>query len=59
MARRLKILLIAEETAGVQALQMLAGSSHHIVAVMTRGVGGIAVGATVAGVASRLGYRLL
>jgi methionyl-tRNA formyltransferase len=37
---------------------MLAGSPHEVVAVMTRGVGGMAVGATVAGVASRLGYRL-
>jgi UDP-4-amino-4-deoxy-L-arabinose formyltransferase/UDP-glucuronic acid dehydrogenase (UDP-4-keto-hexauronic acid decarboxylating) len=58
MARRLRILLIAEEAAGVQALQMLAGSPHEVVAVMTRGAGGMAVGATVAGVASRLGYRL-
>jgi methionyl-tRNA formyltransferase len=56
--RRLKILLIAEEAAGVQTLRMLAGSSHDVVAVMTRGVGMGAVGATVAGVASRLGYRL-
>jgi methionyl-tRNA formyltransferase len=56
--RRLRILLIAEEAAGVQTLRMLAGSSHEVVAVMTRGVGMGAVGATVAGVASRLGYRL-
>jgi methionyl-tRNA formyltransferase len=58
MARRLRVLLIAEEAAGVQALRMLAGSPHQVVAVMTRGVGGMAVGATVAGVASRLGYKL-
>jgi UDP-4-amino-4-deoxy-L-arabinose formyltransferase/UDP-glucuronic acid dehydrogenase (UDP-4-keto-hexauronic acid decarboxylating) len=58
MARRLRILLVAEEAAGVQTLRMLAGSPHEVVAVMTRGVGGRAVGATVAGVASRLGYRL-
>jgi methionyl-tRNA formyltransferase len=58
MTRRLKILLIAEEAAGVQTLRVLAGSPHEVVAVMTRGVGGMAVGATVAGVASRLGYRL-
>jgi methionyl-tRNA formyltransferase len=55
---RLRILLIAEEAAGVQALRMLAGSTHEVVAVMTRGVGMGAIGATVAGVASRLGYRL-
>jgi methionyl-tRNA formyltransferase len=42
----------------VQALRMLAGSPHEVVAVMTRGTGGMAVGATLAGVASRLGYRL-
>lgn len=55
---RLRVLLLAEEAAGVQALRMLAGSPHEVVAVMTRGVGGPAVGASVAGVASRLGYRL-
>jgi methionyl-tRNA formyltransferase len=58
MARPLRVLLIAEEAAGVHALRMLAGSSHEVVAVMTRGLGGHSVGATVAGVASRLGYRL-
>ena len=56
--RRLRILLIAEEAAGVQSLRMLAGSTHEVVAVMTRGAGMGAIGATVAGVASRLGYRL-
>ena len=55
---RLRILLIAEEAAGVQTLRMLAGSAHEVVAVMTRGLGVGAIGATVAGVASRLGYRL-
>jgi methionyl-tRNA formyltransferase len=54
----LRVLLIAEEAAGVQALRMLAGSHHQVVAVMTRGIGGSVLGATVAGVASRLGYRL-
>ncbi len=54
----MKILLIAEEAPGVQALRLLAGSGHEIVAVMTRGIGVGAVGATVAGVASRLGYAL-
>jgi methionyl-tRNA formyltransferase len=53
-----KVLLIAEEAAGVQALRLLAGSGHEIVAVMTRAIGLGAVGATVAGVASRLGYPL-
>jgi methionyl-tRNA formyltransferase len=55
---RVRVLLIAEESAGVQALHMLAGARHQVVGVMTRGAGGTAVGATVAGVASRLGYRL-
>ena len=58
MGRGLRILLIAEEAAGVQALRMLAGTAHEVVAVATRGVGMAAVGATVAGVASRLGYTL-
>jgi methionyl-tRNA formyltransferase len=56
--RRLRVLLIGEEAAAVQSLRMLAGSAHHVVAVMTRGVGVSEVGATVAGVAARLGYRL-
>jgi methionyl-tRNA formyltransferase len=58
MALSLRVLLIAEEAAGVQTLRMLAGSPHQVVAVMTRGAGGASLGATVAGVASRLGYRL-
>jgi methionyl-tRNA formyltransferase len=56
--RPLRVLLIGEETAAVQTLRMLAGTAHEVVAVMTRGVGVSEVGATVAGVASRLGYRL-
>jgi UDP-4-amino-4-deoxy-L-arabinose formyltransferase/UDP-glucuronic acid dehydrogenase (UDP-4-keto-hexauronic acid decarboxylating) len=55
---RLRVLLIAEEAAAVQALRMLARPPHEVVAVMTRGLGGLSVGATVAGVASQLGYRL-
>jgi methionyl-tRNA formyltransferase len=54
----LRVLLIAEDAAGVQTLRMLAGSPHQMVAVMTRGGGRLSLGATVAGVASRLGYRL-
>ena len=58
MARSLRVLLIAEEAAGVQTLRMLAGSPHQVVAVVTGGVGGLSDGATVAGVASRLGLQL-
>jgi UDP-4-amino-4-deoxy-L-arabinose formyltransferase/UDP-glucuronic acid dehydrogenase (UDP-4-keto-hexauronic acid decarboxylating) len=58
MAQSLRILLVAEESAGVQTLRMLASSPHQVVAVVTRGVGGPSIGSTVAGVASRLGYRL-
>lgn len=54
----LRVLLIAEDAAGVQTLRMLAGSPYQVVAVMTRGGGRLSLGATVAGVASRLGYRL-
>jgi methionyl-tRNA formyltransferase len=56
--RGLRILLIAEEAAGVQALRMLAGTVHEVVAVMTRDSGLAPAGATVAGIASRLGYQL-
>jgi methionyl-tRNA formyltransferase len=56
MAQSLRVLLLAEEAAGVHALRILATSSHEVVAVMTRGVGSDE--ATVAGVASRLGYRV-
>ncbi|HZB27561.1 MAG TPA: formyltransferase family protein [Gemmatimonadales bacterium] len=58
MIRRLRVLLIGEEAAAVQCLRMLAGSPHEVVAVMTRGIGVSEVGATIAGVAARLGYRL-
>jgi methionyl-tRNA formyltransferase len=58
MARSLRVLLIAEEAAGVQTLRMLASSPHEVVAVMTGGVGGLSDRTTLAGVASRLGYRL-
>jgi UDP-4-amino-4-deoxy-L-arabinose formyltransferase/UDP-glucuronic acid dehydrogenase (UDP-4-keto-hexauronic acid decarboxylating) len=50
-----RILLIADDAAGVQVLRMLAGTPHEVVGVMTRAAAG-AVGATVAGVATRLGY---
>jgi UDP-4-amino-4-deoxy-L-arabinose formyltransferase/UDP-glucuronic acid dehydrogenase (UDP-4-keto-hexauronic acid decarboxylating) len=56
MAQSLRVLLVAEEAAGVHTVRILAGSPHEVVAVMTRGVG--SDGATVAGVASRLGYRV-
>jgi methionyl-tRNA formyltransferase len=58
MRRRLRILLIADDAAGVETLRMLAGTVHEVVAIVTRGVESAAVGATVAGVASRLGYPL-
>lgn len=54
MARSLKILLVAEEAAGVQTLRMLAESSHQVVAVMTASGSGVGSGATVSAVASRL-----
>ena len=58
MRRGLRILLIAEEAAGVQALRMLAGTVHEVIAVMTRGSVTEPAVATVAGVAARIGYRL-
>jgi methionyl-tRNA formyltransferase len=58
MRRGLRVLLIADDAAGVQTLRMLAGTVHEVVAVVTRGLEMAGVGATVAGVASRLGYPL-
>src|SRR3982751_78292 len=58
MRRGLRVLLIAEDAAGAETLRMLAGGVHEVVAVVTRGVGAAAAGATVAGVASRLGYPI-
>jgi methionyl-tRNA formyltransferase len=55
MSRRLRLLLIGEGAAGMEALRMLAGTSHEIVAVLTSAAGPTATGATVAGIASRLG----
>ena len=58
MARPLRVLLIGEEAAGVQTLRMLADSPHEVVAVMAGRAGGRSDGASVAGIASRSGYRL-
>lgn len=55
MARSLKVLLVAEEAAGVQTLRLLSGSPHQVVAVLTASGNGIGSGATVSAVASRLG----
>jgi methionyl-tRNA formyltransferase len=52
----LRVLLIAESTAGVEALRILAGTGQQVVAVVTGATA--AVGASVAGVAGRLGYPL-
>src|SRR5687767_14955429 len=56
MARGLRVLVIAEEAAGMQTVRLLGDSPHEVVAVLTRGVG--SDGGTVAGAASRLGYRV-
>jgi methionyl-tRNA formyltransferase len=58
MAPSLRVLLLAEESAGAQTLRLLAGSRHHVVAVLTSDPEPNPGGATVAGMASRLGYRL-
>ena len=55
MARSLKVLLVAEEAAGVQTLRLLAESPHQVVAAMTASASGIGSGATVSALASRLG----
>src|SRR5215217_2038818 len=52
---RLRVLLIGEGAAGVQCLHTLAVSPHKVVAVVT-GQAGAMTGATLRGMASRLGY---
>jgi UDP-4-amino-4-deoxy-L-arabinose formyltransferase/UDP-glucuronic acid dehydrogenase (UDP-4-keto-hexauronic acid decarboxylating) len=58
MSRRLKLVLIAEGAAGTESLRLLAGSGHAVTAVMTDDAPAGATGATVAGMASRLGYQV-
>jgi methionyl-tRNA formyltransferase len=55
MARSLKVLLVAEEAAGVQTLRLLAESPHQVVAAITGSGSSMGSGATVSAVASRLG----
>ena len=55
MARSMKVLLVAEEAAGVQTLRLLAESHHQVMAVMTASGSGMGSGATVSAVAARLG----
>lgn len=52
----MKVLLVAEGTAGIQVLRALARSEHRIVAVMASPTPKLAIGATVWQVAQRMGY---
>ncbi len=54
----LAILVAAEEAAGLQALKLVAGGPHRVVAVLTSGAAS-ARGSTVAAEAARLGMQLL
>jgi UDP-4-amino-4-deoxy-L-arabinose formyltransferase/UDP-glucuronic acid dehydrogenase (UDP-4-keto-hexauronic acid decarboxylating) len=57
MAQRLKVLLLAEEAAGIQTIKLLAESPHQVVAVLTASGGsGMGSGATVSAIASRAGF---
>jgi len=59
MAKPLKILLLAEEAAGIQTVKLLAGSPHRVTAVLTASSGGgMGSGATVSAVASRAGFEV-
>ena len=59
MAKPLKILLVAEEAAGIQTVKLLAGSPHRVTAVLTASTGGgMGTGATVSAVASRAGFEV-
>jgi methionyl-tRNA formyltransferase len=52
----MNVLLVAEEAAGLRTLELLAASKHRVVAVAT-GAGGEERGASVAGLARRLGVE--
>jgi methionyl-tRNA formyltransferase len=56
-AQRLRVLLIGEGPAGVEALRMISARAHELVAVVTRSAGET-YGASLGGVASRLGYQV-
>jgi methionyl-tRNA formyltransferase len=59
MAKQLKVLLLAEEAAGMQTVKLLAASPHRLAAVLTSSTAsGMGSGATVAGVASRMGVEV-
>lgn len=55
----MKVVLAAEEAAGVQALRALATSGHGVAAVLTSASVGEGRGASVADVAANLGYDVL
>lgn len=57
-ADRLRIVLVAEESAGVQTLRSLAKGQHEIFMVLTSANEGTAATASVAGLAKRLGYTV-
>ena len=59
MAGRLNVLLVAEESAGIQVLKWLAASGHRIVAVLGGRPPGDAHTATIAAAAERLGFQAL
>jgi methionyl-tRNA formyltransferase len=52
----MNILLVGEESAGIQTLKALAQSQHHLVAVMASPTRRSTIGATMWQVAQRLGY---
>jgi UDP-4-amino-4-deoxy-L-arabinose formyltransferase/UDP-glucuronic acid dehydrogenase (UDP-4-keto-hexauronic acid decarboxylating) len=54
----MNIYIAAEESAGIQALRLVASKGHRVSAVLTSAPEGVR-GATVAGVAERLGVRVL
>ncbi|MGH8908576.1 MAG: methionyl-tRNA formyltransferase [Egibacteraceae bacterium] len=54
----MNIVLVAEESAGIQALRLVTGRGHHVSRVLTSAPEG-ARGSTVAGVADQLGIEVL
>jgi methionyl-tRNA formyltransferase len=56
MMRSLRVMLIAEGGAGMEALRLLAGTSHQVIGVISGRTGDGATGASVGGMAARLRY---
>ena len=56
--RKLKVVLVGEESAGIQALKLVGCKGHEVVAVIASAAAAINQGACLHDVAQKLGYRV-